>query len=195
METQPPFCCEHNVSLQFRLPHWQETPSCLQQRTQVNFSAIHSALIRAVIPPAWQHVLWTRRVKMPAEMREETKEIISRDLLLSHQPPPPQYMPVDMKPIILMGTGSIHLNTALHMMTTMTPRATCHQLQSFLAASLEKISREKSSFFFKATQKYLYINLVFNPTVNYLSAKIYLLVSVHPCVHFHHPWVPILSFP
>jgi len=37
----------------------------------------------------------------------------------SHQPVSPPLTPGDMKPIILMGLGSIHLNTGLHMMTTM----------------------------------------------------------------------------
>lgn len=51
---------------------------------------------------------------MPAEMREETKEIISRDLLCPTNHLLPQYMPVDVKPIILMGSGSIHLNCAAY---------------------------------------------------------------------------------
>lgn len=45
----------------------------------------------------------------------------------------------------------------------------------------------------KTLQKVVYQS-GFNTTVNYLT-KIYLLVSVHPWVNFHRPWVPILSFP
>lgn len=69
------------------------------------------------------------------------KEITSRDSSPPAPLPLPQYMPVDMKPIILMGSGSIHLNTVLYI-TTMAPRATCHRLPSFLAAGLEQIPRE-----------------------------------------------------
>lgn len=45
-----------------------------------NHGGTHFALGWAAMFPAWQHVLQTCRVEMPAETREETKGISCRDL-------------------------------------------------------------------------------------------------------------------
>lgn len=111
--------------------------------------------------------------------------------------PPTPLTPGDMKPIILMGSGSIHLNTGLHMMTMMILRATCHQRK----ASWRQVWSKSHERNLKKKKKHLQkgsacISIWLNPTVNYLSNQICLCVCLSITASiFHPPRVPILSFP
>lgn len=108
--------------------------------------------------------------------------------------PPPPITPGDMKPIILMGSGSIHLNTGLHMMTMMILRVTCHQLESFLPAGFQRIPREKSFFFQKPhLQKgSACISIWFNLTATelFIEPDLPTCVSVHPHIYFSSSMSP-----
>lgn len=64
------------------------------------------------------------------ESRNKRNDVQRSSLVPPAISPSPPVTPGDMKPIMLMGSGSIHLNSGLHMMTMMTPRATCHQPES-----------------------------------------------------------------
>lgn len=74
----PPFVCTFFFSFFAGLkPEISSQPPNLQTP---NHGGTHFALGWAAMFPAWQHVLQTRRVEMPAETREETKGISCRDL-------------------------------------------------------------------------------------------------------------------
>lgn len=61
----------------------------------LSFWGIHLAFRWDVIFPAWQHVLWTHRVKMPAEISAETKKKERNSAAEIFSVPPATSLPPD----------------------------------------------------------------------------------------------------
>lgn len=191
IETAQPICCEQNVPLLSWLTGWKPKISSLPPTWGCtrNFWGILVALRWAAVPPSVAACAVDSQGRDACRDEGGNKRSPLQRSFLSHQPPPPR-TPGDMKPIILMGSGSIHLNAGLHMMTMMILGATCHQLESFLAAGLERIPWEKSLEKKKNTYKKAHLvsqSGSIEPWIIYQTRSVCLCVcpSTHPFFIIH----------